>query len=155
MKAFARIGLVAAVAAVGLTAGCTTIKDKRGYVAEDVLLNSVQPGIDNKTSVEGALGRPTFASVYGQDSWYYVSLDTRQKPFASPKTKGESLFTVHFDRAGNVVGTEHSGMERVVKLRPVGDKTPVYGRERTFLQDMFGNIGAVGAAPPSGGGAGM
>ncbi len=32
MKAFARIGMVAALAAAGLTAGCTTIKDKRGNV---------------------------------------------------------------------------------------------------------------------------
>ena len=154
MKAFARIGLVAAIAAVGLTAGCTTIKDKRGYVAEDVLLNAVQPGIDNKESVAGTLGRPTFASVYGQDSWYYVSADTRQKPFSSPKIKDETVFAVHFDHAGNVIGTERSGMERVVKLDPVGDKTPVLGRDRSFLQDLFGNIGAVGAAAP-GGGAGM
>ena len=95
MKAFARIGMVAVLAAAGLTAGCTTIKDKRGYVAEDVLLNSVQPGIDNKQSVEEALGRPTFDSVYGQNTWYYVSVDTRQKPFASPKTKDETVFAVH------------------------------------------------------------
>jgi outer membrane protein assembly factor BamE (lipoprotein component of BamABCDE complex) len=152
MKAFGRIGLVAAIAAVALTAGCTTIKDKRGYVAEQVLLDSVQPGIDNKTSVEDSLGRPTFTSVYGQDSWYYVSIDTRQKPFRQPKTKNESLFAVHFDRTGNVIATERSGMERVVKLHPEGDKTPVLGKERSFLEDLFGNIGAVGAAAPGGAG---
>ena len=154
MKAFARIGMVAVLAAAGLTAGCTTIKDKRGYVAEDVLLNSVQPGIDNKQSVEEALGRPTFDRVYGQNTWYYVSVDTRQKPFASPKTKDQTVFAVHFDRAGNVIGTERSGIERVVKLDPEGDKTPVLGRDRSLLQDLFGNIGAVGAAGGGAGGAG-
>ena len=151
MKAFGRIGLVAVLAAAGLTAGCTTIKEKRGYVAEEALLSAVQPGIDNKASVEGTLGRPTFASSYGQDSWYYVSVDTRQKPFRSPKTKDEAVFAVHFDRSGNVVSIERSGMERVVKLDPEGDKTPVLGKDRSFLEDLFGNIGAVGAAAPGGG----
>ena len=151
MNAFGRIGLVAALAAATLAAGCTTIKEKRGYLTEDVLLNAVQPGIDNKESVEGTLGRPTFESHYGADTWYYVSSDTRQKPFRSPKIKDHSVFAVHFDRAGNVVGIDRSGMEQVVKIDPEGDKTPVLGKDRSFLEDLFGNIGAVGAAPPAGG----
>ena len=31
-------------------------------------------------------------------------------------------------------------------LQPDGDKTPTLGRERGFLEDLFGNIGQVGAA---------
>ena len=150
MKAFGRIGLVAVLAAATLAAGCTTIKEQRGYRAEAVLLESIQPGIDDKVSVERTLGQPTFTSHYGQDSWYYVSSDTRQKPFRSPKIKKHEVFAVHFDRSGAVIGTETSGIERVAKLSPEGDKTKTLGRERTFLQDLFGNFGAVGAAPPSG-----
>ena len=150
MKAFGRIGLVAVLAAVSL-AGCTTIKEKRGYLADAVLLDSVQPGLDNKESVERALGRPTFSSHYGEESWYYVSSDTRQKPFRSPKIKDHQVFTVHFDRAGNVVGIDRAGVDQVVRLDPEGDSTKTLGRERTFLQDLFGNIGAVGAAPAAGG----
>lgn len=37
-------------------------------------------------------------------------------------------------------------MEKVVQLRPDGARTPTLGRERTFLEDLFGNIGTVGAA---------
>lgn len=151
MKAFGRIGTVAAVAVLVLSAGCTTIKEKRGYIAEEVLLQSVQPGIDNKESVQRALGQPTFASHYGADSWYYVSNDTRQKPFRSPKIKDHSVFAVHFDAAGNVIGTDRSGMEQVVRLDPDGDKTPTLGRDRSFLEDLFGNIGAVGSAPAGAG----
>ena len=39
-----------------------------------------------------------------------------------------------------------------MKLHPEGDKTPVLGKERSFLEDLFGNIGAVGAAAPGGAG---
>ena len=33
-----------------------------------------------------------------------------------------------------------------MRISPDGDETPTLGRERTFLQDLFGNIGQVGAA---------
>ena len=51
-----------------------------------------------------------------------------------------------------VSAVSRSGMERVVRLNPDGDKTPTLGRERTFLEDLFGNIGTVGA-PGMGGSA--
>ena len=150
MKAFGRIGITAMMLAASmLAAGCTTIREKRGYVADDLLTSAIQPGLDNQQSVEATLGRPTFTSQYGQSSWYYVSSETRRKPFRSPKVHDHSVLAVHFDRAGNVTGVDTSGMDQLVRLDPEGDKTPTLGRERGFLQDLFGNIGAVGA--PGGG----
>ena len=58
---------------------------------------------------------------------------------------------MHFDQAGIVSSVDRSGMERVVNIDPDGDETPTLGRERGFLQDLFGNIGTVGA--PGAGGA--
>ena len=49
---------------------------------------------------------------------------------------------------------QRTGPETVVYLSPEDDKTPTLGRERTFLQDLFGNIGQVGAAGMGGGGQG-
>jgi outer membrane protein assembly factor BamE (lipoprotein component of BamABCDE complex) len=146
MKAFGRIGIAASVLAVAmLAAGCTTIKDRRGYIAEELLTDSIQPGLDNQQSVEGTLGRPTFTSHYGQPTWYYISSETHRKPFLSPKIREHSVLAVHFDAAGNVSAVETSGIDQIVRLDPEGDKTPTLGRERGFLQDLFGNIGAVGA----------
>ncbi len=36
-------------------------------------------------------------------------------------------------------------MDQVVYLTPDGDETPTLGRERGFLEDLFGNIGTVNA----------
>jgi outer membrane protein assembly factor BamE (lipoprotein component of BamABCDE complex) len=150
MTAMRLMGSGTLLALVVLASGCQSIKDKRGYLAEDVLLQSVQPGIDNMKSVEASLGRPTFASEYGQPSWYYVSSTTSRRPLSSPKIKEHSVFTVHFDSTGKVLSTEKSGIERVARLSPDGKKTPTLGRERSFFEDLFGNIGAVGAgAPPA------
>jgi outer membrane protein assembly factor BamE (lipoprotein component of BamABCDE complex) len=149
MTRFVRIGMVVALAALG--AGCSSIQEHRGYMAEAALIDSIQPGIDNKTSVEGTLGRPTFASQFGEESWYYISSTTRQKPFTRPKIRTHGVLTVKFDAAGNVRTTEHSSMEKVAFLDPEGDKTPTLGKERTFLEDLFGNIGQVGSFGAGGG----
>jgi outer membrane protein assembly factor BamE (lipoprotein component of BamABCDE complex) len=131
---------------LALVSGCVSLADRRGYVADETLLQSVQPGVDNRTSVEGTLGRPTFTSQFGQPTWYYVSSVTKQSPFGRPQIDQHSVLAVSFDPAGNVVSAERSGIEQVARISPDGDETPTLGRERSFLQDLFGNIGQVGAA---------
>jgi outer membrane protein assembly factor BamE (lipoprotein component of BamABCDE complex) len=154
--AVARLGTIVVLA--GLAAGCSSIRDHRGYIAEQALVTSIQPGIDNKTSVEGTLGRPTFKSQFGEETWYYVSSTTRQKPFTRPKIREHSAMEVHFDPAGNVTTVETGGIDKVVYLNPEGDRTPTLGKERGFFEDVFGNsgqVGTVGGGAGAGGGGGQ
>ena len=140
----ARIALLGcALIALG---ACSSIRESRGFVNDPVLTNSIQPGIDNRQSVEGTLGRPTFESQYGENTWYYIASITGRRPFVRPRITEHSVMAVRFDDAGNVKSVERSGVEEVVYLTPDGDKTPTLGRERGFLEDLFGNIGQVGAA---------
>ena len=149
---------VAPVVLLGLavaTGGCSSIREQRGYFNDQRLTGLIQPGIDNEQSVEATLGRPTFTSQFGPQTWYYVSSVTGRKPFVRPEIKEHSVLAVRFDRAGNVVAADRSGMDQVVFLTPDGDSTPTLGRERSFLEDLFGNIGTVGSSPVgAGGGAG-
>lgn len=145
---------IAALALAGLAiTGCSSIRESRGYIVDNTLLAAVQPGIDNQRSVEATLGRPSFTSQFGQPTWYYVSSTTGRKPFVSPKIQTHQVLAVKFDPAGNVISADRTGIEQVAQISPDGDKTPTLGRERTFLEDLFGNIGTVGQ-PGLGGGAG-
>jgi len=135
----------ALLGALALVSGCTSVVDHRGYIADPVLLQAVHPGIDNRQSVEGTLGRPTFTSQFGAPVWYYVSSITNQKPFSRPTITSHTVLAVKFDQAGNVVAADQSGIDKVVRIKPDSDKTPTLGRERGILQDLFGNIGQVGA----------
>ncbi|WAT17596.1 outer membrane protein assembly factor BamE [Aurantiacibacter sp. MUD11] len=142
------------VAALGLVlAGCSSITNHRGYIVDEVLVAAVQPGLDNRESVRATLGQPTMVSQFGEPVWYYISSRTEQAPFRQPKIRQHSVLAVHFDEAGNVVSTDRTGMEQVARISPDGDETPTLGRERGFLEDLFGNIGTVGA-PGAGGGRG-
>ena len=94
--------LFAVAALAVLATGCSSIRDHRGYLIDQALIDSVQAGTDNKTSVERSLGRPTFVSQFGEASWYYVSQDTRQTAFKRPQTGNQTILRVRFDAAGNV-----------------------------------------------------
>lgn len=143
--------MLSGLAVVSLLGGCASIRDHRGYLVDGMLLESVQPGVDNQQSVERTLGRPTFISEYGRKDWYYVSTNTRQAAFTRPKAREQLLIRVRFDENGNVAGIDRTGIEKVVQLSPDSDKTPTLGRDRSFLEDLFGNIGAVGMPGGAGG----
>jgi outer membrane protein assembly factor BamE (lipoprotein component of BamABCDE complex) len=146
--------VVVALAATAL-AGCSSIRDHRGYLVDPALLDSVQVEVDNQQSVERTLGRPTFISQFGEPAWYYVSVNTRQAAFTRPRTQNQLITRIKFDPKGNVAAVDRATTEKVVRIDPDGGKTPTLGRERTFLEDLFGNIGTVGAGGGTGaGGAG-
>lgn len=133
------------LALVALTGGCTSIRDHRGYLVDQTLLDSVSPGVDNRQSVEKTLGRPTFVSQFGEQDYYYISQIVKTPPFRRAQTSEQTIVRVRFDAAGNVAAVDKAGMEQVARINPNGDKTPTLGRERSLLDDIFGNIGAVGA----------
>lgn len=148
-----RIVTLGMALAIGL-GGCASIKDHRGYIVDQALLDSVQPGIDNRESVERTLGRPTFASEFGRQDWYYISQNTRQAAFTRPRANDQLILRVRFDDKGNVAGIDRAGLEKVARLDPDGKKTPTLGKERSFIEDLFGNIGTVGTGAGGAGGGG-
>jgi outer membrane protein assembly factor BamE (lipoprotein component of BamABCDE complex) len=135
------LGLIAALA----TSGCSQLKGRQGYVVDPLLTDAITAGVDNRESVEKTLGRPTFVGQFSNNEYYYVSRETRQLAFAKPRPVAQQVLRVRFDPAGNVVAVDRTGLELVSKISPEGDKTPTLGRERSFFEDIFGNIGAVGA----------
>ena len=142
--------IATALAGAMLLAGCVGIYDHRGHVLDSELVSAVQVGVDNKESVERLLGRPTFDSNFDANDWYYVSRDTKAIAFTNPRVQRQTVLHVQFDQAGNVVAVEQTGRELIASINPVNDKTPTLGRKRTLFDDIFGNIGTVGA-PGAGG----
>lgn len=142
----ARFAMVAgALALLPLATGCARVRAHQGYLVDNLLVDSIQPGVDNKASVERTLGRPSFAGQFTPDEWYYVARDTRQLAFSTPKPTEQTILRVRFDQAGNVVAVDKTGLERVAKIDPEGETTPTLGRDRGLFQEIFGNIGTVGA----------
>jgi len=146
-------GRAAGMAAIGLVlvAGCSRIRDHKGYTVDQALVASVQPGIDNRDSVGKTLGTPSFASEWDNGAeWYYLSRDTRALAFSSPTPVKQQLLTVHFAPSGDVSSVQRTGLETIRKVHPYGKTTPTLGRHVGFFSELFGNIGTVGGAGQTG-----
>jgi outer membrane protein assembly factor BamE (lipoprotein component of BamABCDE complex) len=141
------------VAALGLSA-CSRVKTDEGYIADETLVTSIQAGVDNRQSVERTLGRPTFVSQFGEPQYYYVTRNTGQYAFIRPKVLKQSILIISFDKDGNVTNVERRGMEQIADVRTTKDKTETLGRKSGLFEDIFGNIGSVGAAGMGGPGPG-
>lgn len=142
----ALIGLLAG------TAGCSRIVGHQGYLLDTQLVATVQPGVDNKASVQRTLGQPSFTSQFGQNDWYYVARETRQLAFGKPRPISQTVLHVTFDQGGNVANVRQLGLDQIASINPSDDKTPTLGRKRGFFEDLFGNIGRVGTIGGGGGG---
>lgn len=146
------VAVLAAAVAAGGVAGCTRIKDTQGYLVDEELFGSIAAGVDNRDSVMKTLGRPTMTSEWNDKRWYYVSRNTEQLAFLSPKPVSQRILIVDFNDQGTVTGVSQRGMEEVASIDPEGEETPTLGRKTGILQDLFGNIGSMGASGAGGAG---
>ncbi len=144
------IALGLALGAAILTSGCTRIKDRQGYLFDETLVGAIQPGVDNRDSVTATLGRPTFVGQFDQRDWYYVSRETRNLGFNMPRPVEQQVLHIRFDEAGNVATVNKTGLEQVASINPTSKETPTLGRNKSFFEEVFGNIGTVGATSQTG-----
>jgi outer membrane protein assembly factor BamE (lipoprotein component of BamABCDE complex) len=138
-----------ALAALSL-AGCMTTRAHKGAVLDTQLSGTIQPGVDNKASVQKLLGQPTFVGGFAPNDWYYVSRDTAQVAFRNPRVTKQTVLIVRFDQAGNVASMRTTGKELVMGFDPSNRSTPTLGRKKSFFDEVFGNIGSVGTGMGSG-----
>ena len=148
-KRHAGVAAAAALALATVLSGCAEVRGHQGYIVDRTLAGAIQPGVDNRESVQKTLGAPSFASQFDDGTWYYVSRATKQFSFGSPAPVSQLTLAVSFDHAGNVTRVDRSGLDKVVDIHPSSDRTPTLGRKRSLFQELFGNIGAVGAAGAS------
>jgi len=143
MKSGVLKGVAVLVGATAL-AGCgLSIREHRGYVVDEQLTQGIQVGTDNKASVEKTLGRPSFMGTFDQNDWYYVGRDTRAFAFRNPRVTDQTVIHVRFDQAGNVVAVNQTDEKLIAAINPNNDKTPTLGRDRSFFEELFNNIGTI------------
>ena len=142
------------MAAAVLLTGCADTRQHKGVVLDSQLVSAIQPGVDNKDSVAKSMGRPTFTGQFDPNDWYYVSQDTKEVGFTHPNVQKAEVLHVRFDQAGNVASVEKGDKRQIAQVRPMKGSTPTMGRKKSLIDELFSNIGTVGAAglPGSGGG---
>ena len=127
-------------------AACADSERRHGYAPSDEELEGIAVGIDDKTTVEDAVGLPSAAGVASEDAWYYVESTFDIYGFRGSREVERQVVAISFDDSGTVENVERFGMEdgQVIALsrRVTGDEI---GRV-SFLRQLLGNFGNIDAA---------
>ncbi|MBL9095841.1 MAG: outer membrane protein assembly factor BamE [Alphaproteobacteria bacterium] len=141
-----RVAVSATVLVLAGLAACAPIRDVRGYVPDDEKVASVRVGADTRDTVQDKLGTPSSTATFGEPTWYYISTEQERYAFFKPDVTKRQILAVQFSEDGKVADIRTYGIEDGQVISLVDRETPSRGKEMSFLQQMFGNMGA---APPS------
>lgn len=137
-------GAAVAVLLAAVLASCAPVVRNHGYTPSPEALAQIEAGVDTRGSVRRKIGRPGSTGAFDEQGWYYVSTIVEHETYKDPKVVERKVVAVTFDGSDVVTGVNTYGLEdgRVIDLRT--RTTPTYGRQLTFLEQLIGNIGAVG-----------
>jgi len=136
--------LVSAGLLACVVAACAPTVTQRGYVPNEDLLAEIRPGVDNKDSVLSTFGTPSTVSTVDADAWYYISSIHEQLMFYREEAVDREIVAVYFDADENVEELGYYGLEDGMIINFIDRETPTRGKELTFIQQMFGNLGRFG-----------
>ncbi len=138
--------LIIAACAVMVLSACSTMKQTRGYVPDEKLVNAIRVDVDNKQSVQTLLGNPTMKPTFDDANWYYYSKKTEQWAFFKEKVSHMDILAITFDNENYVSDIRHYTIADNKIIDPVTRKTVTHGKEVNFLAELFGNVGRFGSA---------
>lgn len=132
------------------TTACGNGRAVRGYIFDEALADAILPGVDNRQSVQSTLGSPSITATFSDSTWYYVSTTVRVRPVFWPDAKEHRVLAVSFNDSGVVANVDNFDLSHMKEIDPVGDKTPTRGRDTSFFQKIFGNVGRFSGQAPAG-----
>lgn len=133
------------IALVFLSASCSPIVENRGYVFDEKLLDQIKVNETISNDVMGILGSPSTTSAIDASTWYYIYSKAETVAFYNPTVTDRRVLAVSFDDDDKVNNLKYYGLEEGKIISYVDRTTPTRGRELTVLQQLFGNLGRLGA----------
>lgn len=127
-------------------AGCSTIKQSRGYVPDEKMVSAIRVEVDTKDTVESMLGNPTMKPTFDDNNWYYYSKQTERWAFLKEKVVEMDILAITFDEENYVSSIKNYTVADNKIIDPVSKKTVTHGKDENFIVELFGNIGRFGAA---------
>lgn len=120
--------------------GCAPQVNYHGHVFSEVDLEQVQPGM-SKDQVKLSLGTPDTTSTVGGDAFYYIQSTQQTRPMGKPQVIDRKVVAVYFDQTERVTQLANYGLKDGHVFDFVKNETPSRGKEVSFLEQMFGNLG--------------
>ena len=121
------------------------IVENRGYVFDDELLNKVVLEQSIASDVIDLLGSPSTTSSIDASTWYYIYSKAETTAFYHPEITDRRVLAISFNNENKVNNLKYYSLEDGKVISYVDRQTPTRGRELTVIQQLFGNLGRLGA----------
>ena len=140
-----RTSSAAVVAVALLLQACSPQFRNHGYVPPESALSALTYGVDTRETVSATLGRPTTTGLLGDSTFYYVQSRFRTFAYQAPEEIEREVLAVSFAPNGTLGNIERFDLEdgRVVQLS--GRTTAEIFADRTFINQLLGNVGRFDA----------
>lgn len=137
-----RFTAIAAILLLG-AAACAPRQDYRGITIEEDKVNLVKVGESNEAQVNALLGSPSTISTFPDwgTVYYYISSQTDTVAFLAPELIDQQVLAIAFDKDSRVKEIKRYGLKDGKQIAFVDRETPTRGKELTFLEQLFGNLG--------------
>lgn len=144
-----RVISVAAVAAVGIAlSACGPQIANRGNKPHAEDLARIKPGVQTRSEVQGILGSPSSRSLYGQETWFYISGTRESEAFFKPEETERDIVAITFNAQGVVETVSNLDKADGENLQFSEKKTPTAGHNMTIVEQMIGNLGRFNSTNP-------
>ena len=135
----------AALALVAVFAsGCAKDVYLRGNLPLPEALSQIAPGEQTRQDVQGLLGTPATTSIFGDETWYYISAQTTQYAFYPVHELERTVFALDFDSRGILIQMRELTLEDGREIAISQNETPTKGYESSIIEQLIGNIGRFG-----------
>lgn len=148
------IGAVLISSALALSTACSPVIHNHGYVFEDAKVDQLQRGQTTPDQVKQLLGTPTTTSVIENQSYYYIYIRQETYTYKKPEEVDRRVLAVYFGDDNTLSDFGYYGIENGNVVSFIDRATPTSGKEISFLQQIFGNLGRFDSGGAGAGGGG-
>lgn len=120
---------------------CAPVLHNRGYVFNDKALEEINKGTTNKEMVRSIMGTPSSVATVDGSAYYYITSRFETYTYKAPRETKRRIVAIYFDDNNIVKDIAHYGLEDGNIVDFVKAETVTRGKELTFLDQLFGNIG--------------
>ena len=135
-----KIAILLVFSVINLTS-CVKTTQNIGYTFDSKALDSIKIGESRKGAVKQKLGSPSATSMYGGETWYYISTEYERFAFFNPEIKNRKIVAISFATDQKVTNIRQLDGNDANKIRISRDKTPTVSDDLGVVEQLLGNMG--------------
>ena len=120
---------------------CAPVIDNRGYVFDESLLPKLVVGTTSEAEIITIMGSPSTVSTLNDGAYYYISSRFITEAYRAPRETERRVLAIFLDEDKKIRDLGFYTLEDGNIVTIVERTTETQGRELTFLQQIFGNLG--------------